>query len=128
MQEPIELILIKHWASYVAVPMLIVDRSGNLIYFNQPAEHILGRSFDQAGEINAKDFEELFETKDLDGNSIASEDLPTVRSLNNRAPSHGTIRIRALDGDWRTIDATAIPIIGQGDRHLGVISAFWEVE
>ena len=86
MQKPIELILIKHWASYVAVPMLIVERSGNLIYFNQPAEGILGRSFDQAGEINAKDFEELFETKDLDGNSIASEDLPTVRSLNNRAP------------------------------------------
>ena len=128
MQEPIELILIKHWASYVAVPMLIVDRSGNLIYFNQPAERILGRSFDQAGEINAKDFEELFETKDLDGDSIASEDLPTVRSLNNRVPSHVTIRIRALDGDWRTIDVTAIPIIGQGDRHLGVISAFWEVK
>ena len=128
MQEPIELILIKHWASYVAVPMLIVDRSGNLIYFNQPAERILGRSFDQAGEINAKDFEELFEAKDLDGDSIASEDLPTVRSLNNRVPSHGTIRIRALDGDWRTIDVTAIPIIGQGDRHLGVISAFWEVK
>ncbi len=128
MQEPIELILIKHWASYVTLPILIVDAAGTLIFYNQPAEAILGRSFDEAGEINAADLEKVFVTQDLDGNPLAGEELPLVRSLVERVPAHRTIRIRALDGPWRTIDVTALPIIGQGNRQLGAFSVFWEVE
>lgn len=127
MQEPIELILIKHWASYVTIPILIADAAGTLIFYNQPAEAILGRSFDEAGEINATDLEKVFVTQDLDGSPLPSEELPLVRSLVERVPSHRTIRIRALDGPWRTIDVTALPIIGQGDRQLGAFAAFWEV-
>lgn len=127
MQEPIELILIKHWASYVTIPILIADAAGTLIFYNQPAEAILGRSFDEAGEINATDLEKVFVTQDLDGSPLPSEELPLVRSLVERVPSHRTIRIRALDGPWRTIDVTALPIIGQGDRLLGAFSTFWEV-
>ncbi len=127
MQEPIELILIKHWASYVTIPILIADAAGTLIFYNQPAEAILGRSFDEAGEINATDLEKVFVTQDLDGSRLPSEELPLVRSLVERVPSHRTIRIRALDGPWRTIDVTALPIIGQGDRQLGAFAAFWEV-
>jgi len=126
-QEPIELILIKHWASYVTIPILIADAAGTLIFYNQPAEAILGRSFDEAGEINATDLEKVFVTQDLDGSPLPSEELPLVRSLVERVPSHRTIRIRALDGPWRTIDVTALPIIGQGDRQLGAFAAFWEV-
>lgn len=126
MQEPIELILIKHWASYIAVPIFIVDMSGNLIYYNQSAEPILGRSFDEAGEIHADDLEKLFETRDLDGSPLPNEELPIVRALLEQVPAHRAIRIRALDGPWRTIDATAIPILGQGERHLGALAAFWE--
>ena len=66
-------------------------------------------------------------TQDLDGSRLPSEELPLVRSLVERMPSHRTIRIRALDGPWRTIDVTALPIIGQGDRLLGAFSTFWEV-
>ena len=127
-QEPIELILLKHWASYVALPILIVDVDGNLIFYNQPAEVILGRSFDEAGEINADDLDDIFVTHDLDGKKLSSEELPLVRSLSDRVPAHRSFKIRALDGSWRTIDATALPITGQGDRHLGAFAAFWEVE
>lgn len=127
MQEPIELILVKHWASYIAVPILIVDTEGNLIFYNQPAEGILGRSYDEVGEINAADLEEIFETQDLDGSPLPNAELPLVRALVERVPAHRTIRIRALDGSWRTIDSTALPIIGQGERHLGAFAAFWEL-
>ena len=46
-----ELILVKHWASYTAIPIFIVDADGNLAYYNESAEQIIGRSFDEAGEI-----------------------------------------------------------------------------
>src|SRR5206468_1146467 len=35
--------------------------------------------------------------------------------------------IRGLDGVRRHIAVSAFPLIGQGDRFLGVISVFWEV-
>lgn len=127
-QEPIELILIKHWSSYIAVPILIVDADGNLVFYNESAEAILGRRFDEAGEINAADLEEVFVTQDLAGRPLAGKDLPLVKSLTDGVPAHASVRIRALDGSWRNIDATGIPIIGQGNRHLGALSFFWEVE
>ena len=128
MQEPIELILVKHWASYTAIPILIVDADGTLVYYNQSAEQILGRSFDEVGEINALDLDEIFVTSDLDGSPIPSGELPLARSLKEDVPAHRKIRIRAPDGTWRTIDATALPLIGQGGRHVGALSILWETE
>ena len=128
MQEPIELILVKHWASYIALPIFIVDVEGNLVFYNQPAEAILGQTFDEAGQINAADLEQIFVTQDVDGSPLANEELPLVRSLVDRIPAHRSLRIRALDGSWRTIDVTALPVIGQGKRHLGAFAVFWERE
>ena len=128
MQEPIELILVKHWASYTAMPIFIVDADGNLVYYNESAEHILGRSFDEAGEINALELDQILVTSDLDGEPVASSELPLVRSLKEHVPAHRRMRIRALDGTWRTIDAIALPLIGQGGRHVGTFAVFWDVE
>jgi hypothetical protein len=37
-----------------------LTRDGRLIYYNEPAEAILGRSFDDAGEMMVADLAELF--------------------------------------------------------------------
>jgi PAS domain S-box-containing protein len=125
-QEPIEMILLTHWASYVAVPIWITDAEGNLIFYNESAERILGRSFEDAGEVKAEVLGQLFETTSLDGEPIPNEELPLVVALTEQRPSHRSIRIRAFDGSWRVIDITAIPITGQGGRHLGAMATFWE--
>ncbi len=125
MQEPIELILVKHWASYTAIPIFIVDADGNLAYYNESAEQIIGRSFDEAGEINAVELNEVFVTRDRDGNDIPNEDLPLVRALTGHVPAHQPVRFRGLDGTWRDIDVTALPLIGQGGRHVGAFAVFW---
>ena len=106
--------------------MWIQDEQGNLIFYNEPAESLIGSSFDDVGEINASDLAEVFVTTDLDGNPIPAEELPVVIALTERVPAHGAIRYRALDGTWREIELTALPIEGQGGRHLGVLAAFWE--
>jgi PAS domain-containing protein len=125
-QEPIEMILLTHWASYVTAPIWITDTAGNLIFYNESAEPILGRSFEEAGEIKAETLAERFETTDLDGEPIPNEDLPLVVALTEQRPSHRSVRIRAFDGSWRVINITAIPITGQGDRHVGAMATFWE--
>lgn len=125
-QEPIELILLKHWASYVTIPIWLTDPAGNLVYYNEPAESILGRRFDDVGVISAEQLAELFVTSDLDGRPLPSAELPLVVAITDGVPAHRRFRFEALDGSSRVIEVTALPIIGQGGRRLGSMAAFWE--
>ena len=126
-QHPIEIILLKQWASYMAVPIYITDASGTLVYFNEPAEPILGVRFEEVGELSAGRLAELLVTTGLDGQPIPSRDLPPVVALTERVPAHLPMRIKSFDGSWRRIEVTALPIEGQGGRHLGAVAALWEV-
>lgn len=109
-------------------PMWITDAEGNLLFYNVAAEAVLGVRFDEAGEMPAARLSELFETADLDGSPMHVSDLPLVRALTRWAPAHGPLRIRAHDRIWRDIEVTAIPLIGEADRRLGVLAIFWELE
>ena len=127
-QQPIEMILLHLWASYVAIPMWVVDTEGNLVYYNEPAEPLVGARFDDAGEINASELAEIFVTTDLDGEPIPAEEVPLFAALSKRVPAHRRLRFKALDGSARTIEVSALPIEGQGGRLLGALAAFWEVD
>ncbi len=35
-QQPIEMILLHQWASYMAIPIGVIDVEGNLVYYNEP--------------------------------------------------------------------------------------------
>ncbi len=124
-QEPIEMILLRQWASYIAVPIWIADVEGNLVYYNEPAETLLGRRFDEAGEVNAGLLSELFVTSDLDGGPVPSDELPLLRALVKREPAHRALRITTTAGATHEIEVTAVPIEGQGGRHLGAFATFW---
>lgn len=125
-QRPIEVILLRQWASYIAVPMWITDDAGNLIYYNEPAEALLGRRFDEAGPIHAEELADVFFTTDLDGNPLESKQLPIAVALTEGVPAHSVIKFQGFDGSYRAIEVTALPIEGQGGRHLGVLAMFWE--
>jgi len=126
-QQPIELILLKQWATHIAIPVWIMDIEGNLVYYNEPAESILGRRFDEAGEIHAAQISELFVTTGLDGEPVPNKELPVVVALTEHHPAHKELRIQRLDSrEWLQIEVTAIPVEGQEGRHLGAFAVFWE--
>ena len=127
-QQPIELILTRQWASYLAVPVWVMGENGHLSYYNEPAETVLGRRFDEAGEMPAEELATIFQTTSEDGSRLNSESLPINIALLERRPAHLRLRIRGLDGQWRLVDVSAFPIEGQGGRHLGAVAIFWEVE
>lgn len=124
--HPIELILLKQWASYIAIPMWITDAAGNLLFYNEPAESILGHRFEEAGEINAEELAETYTTRDLDDSPLLAKELPIVVALVEGVPAYRKLKIRGLDGSWRTIEVSAIPIIGEGKRLVGALATFWE--
>ena len=126
-QHPIELILARQLAEALSHPVWITDAEGNLVFYNDPAEGILGVRFGEAGEMPASALAERFVTEDLDGSELKANDLPVVVALTDWVPAHRRMRIRSFDGSWRTIEVTAIPLVGPGERRVGVMVTFWEI-
>jgi PAS domain S-box-containing protein len=50
-QKHLVLILAREFASNLATPTLITDERGYVVYFNEAAEEVFGRSFSEVGEM-----------------------------------------------------------------------------
>lgn len=125
-QQPIEIILLRQWASHMAMPVWIAGTRGELLYYNEPAEALLGKRFDEAGQMRLRDLPKIFETTAPDGSPIADRDLPLGIALRERKPAHLRVQITALDGTSRMLDITAVPLVVQGGHYLGAMAMFWE--
>ena len=127
-QKPIEVILMRQLASYLSIPTFVVDAEGTLLFYNEPAELLLGRRFDEAGEMGLEVWSTTFLPTDEDGSPLPPEALPLTIALRERRPTHRTIGFTGLDGVSKHIELTAFPLEGQGGRHLGAVAMFWVAE
>ena len=125
--KDLELILLRQWASHIQTPIWIAGVEGELLFYNEPAEQLLRRRFDEAGEMPLDQLAALFNTATEDGKPVSPRDLPLGIALLERRAAQGRLRVNALDGATRLIDVTAVPIIAAGNRHLGAIVFFSEV-
>lgn len=120
------LILAREFASNLATPMFLADSEGNLVFYNEPAEEILGKTYAEAGEMPAAEWGTLFSPEGPDGEPLALEDMPAGIALQARRPAHGAMRITGLDGEKRLIVVTAFPLFGWEQEFLGAVAIFWE--
>lgn len=127
-QKQIEVILMRQLASYLAMPIFVVDPQGTLLFYNEPAEALLGRQFDEAGEMPMQEWATIFSPRDEDGSPLPPEALPLVTAIQQREPAQRTFRITGLDGVSRTLEVIAFPLEGQGGRLLGAAAIFWGVD
>jgi PAS domain-containing protein len=125
-QIEVELILIRHLAEYLAVPVFIVDPEGTLLFYNEPAESILGRRFEEAGEMPASEWSTVFNATDESGAPIPPEQLPLMIAQTEHRPAHGSHWIWGLDGARHSIEVTALPLVGIAGRAVGAVAIFWE--
>jgi PAS domain-containing protein len=126
-QKPIELILARQLASSLAIPIFLVDAIGTLVFYNEPAERLLGMHFEETGEMTATEWSTLWLPSDAVGAPLAAERLPLRIAVAERRPAHGDFWIRGLDGARRHIAATAIPLVRLTDEVLGALALFWEI-
>jgi len=125
MAHPIELILSRQLAECLDTPVFLTDTVGNLLFYNEPAEDILGKRYEDTGEMDVEEWGTVFKNKDDAGNPIPSEELPLVKTLMNRLPYHKTFWIESLQGTAERISVTSYPIIGRAETFLGAIAIFW---
>lgn len=126
-QHEIEVILARHLAEHLAMPMFIVNPQGELLYYNEPAESVLGLRYNETGPLAAQEWSTLFQPMDQTGQPIQPESLPLMIATLQRRPAHRTFWIHGMDGALRQIEVTAIPLLVHSGRFLGAIAIFWEV-
>jgi PAS domain-containing protein len=124
-QHDVGLILMRQLASGIAVPMFIADQNGDLLYFNEPAEVLLGRQFDDVGDLSLDQQREMFALRDEQGNPLPPDQPPLAVALRERRPVHRRVSMRSLDGRDHAIEVTAFPLLGGGGHLIGVVAMFW---
>lgn len=122
----IEIILSRQLADCLNVPVFIVDPEGNLVFYNAPAEGLLGRRFEDTGVMPMEMWSTAFHPTDEDGKAIPPEELPLVNSIQNHVPGHKTFWAKSFDGQSVKISVTAIPIIGRAQEFVGAMAIFWD--
>ena len=90
----IEIILNRQLADCLSMPVFITDTKGNLIFYNEPAEQILGTRFEDAGEMKVETWSTIFKQQDENGNLLPPESLPLARTLRDQYPYHKTFFIQ----------------------------------
>lgn len=125
MAYAIEIILNRQLAECLSIPVFITDVSGNLLFYNEPAEDILGLRYEDTGEMPVEEWGTIFKNRDEEGQPLPVEELPLVKTLKYRLPHHKTFWIESLKGKAEKISVTAYPIIGRADTFLGAVAIFW---
>jgi PAS domain-containing protein len=127
-RNEIEVILARQLASYLTMPIFIVDPDGTLLYFNEPAEVLLGKRFDETGKMVSDEWMRIFHPRTVDGDQLDLKQLPLVVAIERRRPAHLRFWIQGLDGINRHLEVTAVPLNSIGNRFVGAVAIFWEVE
>jgi PAS domain-containing protein len=122
----IEIILNRQLADCLSIPVFITDTIGNLIFYNEPAEEILGKRFEDTGEMPVDEWATEFKPVDGAGLRLPPEELPLVKTLATERPHHKTFGIESLQGKNQTISVTSYPIIGRTGKMLGAVAIFWK--
>lgn len=124
-QRHIALIFARDFAASLATPMFVVDRDGDLVYYNEAAEAILGRPFSEA-QMSAQEWATAFRPVDGDGRALPLEELPLGVAFLTGVPAHRAFRIMAADGMARDIEVTAFPLFAHPGQLVGGVAIFWE--
>jgi len=122
----IEIILNRQLADCLSIPVFITDTDGNLIFYNEPAESVLGKRFEETGEMPVAEWATVFKPLDEKGNAIPPEELPLVKTLKEEFPYHRSFIIESLTGQLQNISVTSYPIISRSGKFLGAVAIFWK--
>src|SRR3990172_8248958 len=77
-QQEIELILMRPLAAYLALPIFLVGPGGRLLFYNEPAERLLGRPFDASRDMPKEEWLAAFAPSDHHGTRLPPQQIPLL--------------------------------------------------
>lgn len=125
-QREVGLILMRQLASGLAVPTIIFDDEGEMLFYNEPAELLLGQRFDDVGDMPLDLTQRIFLLRDEKGEPVVADQVPAAVAMRERRPVHRMVWLRSFDGADRLLEVTAFPLLGGGGHLIGSVAMFWE--
>jgi PAS domain-containing protein len=125
-QKNLLVILARDVAEKLATPMFVVDAEGTLVFYNEGAEAVLGKTFADCGEMSADEWSAEWSPVDEDGEPLPLEGLPIGIALFEKRPVHRSFMIVGSDGVKRRVAATALPLMAHRDEIVGAVALFWD--
>lgn len=120
-QKPVELILTRQLAGYVDVATLLFDAALSLVFYNDAAAALLGRSFESTGPLPAPQRQMTL------GLGSAAQD-PVALAVSDNTPAHGHMTLRTFDATMVEVACTVVPMRGQTGESVGAVAYLWPVE
>ena len=124
-QKPLELILARNLLTSVSTPAFLVDGDATVVFYNEAAAALLGRSFEDAGRMSAEEWTAAFGPFDRDGSPVEVDSLAITEAIRSGRPAHGTFSIRTAGGERAPIEASAFPIVASTEGSSGAMILFW---
>ncbi len=113
--------------SALSTPAFLVDEGGLLVFYNEAAGTLLGKGFEEVGQVGPGEWGGLFGPYDAAGETIPYEQLPVVQAVRGGRPAHAGFGVRAFDGEVHAVECSAFPILtAHGSQ--GAIAILWPVE
>ena len=124
-QKPLELILARNLLTSISTPAFLLDNDAAVVFYNEAAAALLGRSFEDAGRMSADQWTAAFGPLDKEGTPIEVDNLATTDAIRAGRPAHGSFTIRAANGKRVSIEASAFPIVASEHGSSGAMILFW---
>ena len=126
-QRNLVLILARSFAAQLATAVFLIDAEGNVIYFNEAAELLLGQRFVEGAGMAAEEWSTRYRPRDSEGHTVLLESLPLGVAMLKRESAHGILTILGADGVDRRIEVSAFPLFAGTEDFVGAIALFWEL-
>lgn len=123
-QKPLELILARNLLTSVSTPAFLVDSGAAVVFYNESAAALLGRSFEDVGRMSAEEWSAAFGPVGDDGAPLEVASLATAEAIREGRPAHGRFRIKGARGEV-SVEASAIPIVASEQGSSGAMIFFW---
>ena len=111
-QKPLELILARNLLTSVSTPGFLVDHEATLVFYNEAAAALLGRSFEDAGQMSAERVDRRLRPAGRVGQAMSVDENELTEAI--RAGPAGARRLSRSAPPTSTsaqIEAAAFPIV-----------------
>lgn len=123
-QKPLELILARNLLTSISTPSFLLDDEAAIVFYNEAAAALLGRSFEDTGRMSAEEWTAAYGPFGGDGSPLEVDTLTMTEAIRAGRPAHGRFTIRTVAGP-RIVEASAFPIVVGETHSSGAMILFW---
>ena len=124
--QPLLLIQARNLITNLALPAILVDPDGRLLFFNDAAAVVLGRRFEEVGRLAQEEWAREIGPFDDAGKPLAVDHQPLAMALREGHPAQGVSGCAGTRERSRK-SRSALPLL-EPDFYEGALVVFWPVE